>query len=221
MTLGLARSLLSVSAMQSPKRSQPSFHAPLKAKVTFKTLNPNNLLNGRSVTRPANAPPVAARTSAQAVAPVTAARPRARTAPKPSSAGVDLPGDDQRPTDAVGDLFRELVFEFGTKARVTPRVAEVANSNAAVARAGQHELRGLYALRLVEKIDSFMRSESPAIEIPLNNALAARVDVERVGRWALAVTVVGHHGPPSPEVVTRIRDEMEAHGLKIAALCVA
>ena len=108
--------------------------------------------------------------------------------------------------------------------------AEVANSNVAdepAGRAGaraaatQNTLRAHYALRLTKQICAFVKSERPTAKMTLNNALAAKVEIERVGPNEVALTVVGHHGPPSPESVTRIREEMASRGLRIAVLAVA
>ena len=82
------------------------------------------------------------------------------------------------------------------------------------------EVRSLHALRLIAKIDGFIRTQRPTLSLTLNDSLAVRVDIERVGPGEVALRLVGRDGPPSPEAVTRIREEMEAKGLKIAVLAV-
>lgn len=137
--------------------------------------------------------------------------------------------DERLRTPVARHLLRELVSEFNhpTLERFNQ---EVANSNVAHEHTGpagaraaatENNLRALYALRLSTQIGAFVKSERPAAEVTLNNTLAAKVEIERVGPNEVALTLVGHHGPPSPEAVTRIREELESRGLRIAVLAVA
>lgn len=77
------------------------------------------------------------------------------------------------------------------------------------------------AVELIEKIDTFMKSQRPALAITLEGSLGARVEIERLGPKEVAVRVVGKNGPPSAEDIGRIRDEIRARGLKVGALSVA
>lgn len=84
------------------------------------------------------------------------------------------------------------------------------------------ETKAAQAAALIEKIEVFVKSnQRPALALTLNNSLGARVEIERIGPGEVALKLVGHHGPPSPEAVSRIRDEMTARGLRVAALSVA
>jgi hypothetical protein len=77
------------------------------------------------------------------------------------------------------------------------------------------------AVELIEKIETFMQSQRPALAISLEGSLGARVEIERLGPKEVAVRVVGKNGPPSAEDIGRIRDEIRARGLKVGALSVA
>jgi hypothetical protein len=86
----------------------------------------------------------------------------------------------------------------------------------------QHLERSAAAVALIEKIQVFVRhGQRPVLALTLNNALAARVEIERLGPGRVAVRMVGHRGPPSPEAVSRVRDELLARGLKVGAISVA
>lgn len=77
------------------------------------------------------------------------------------------------------------------------------------------------ATALIEKIELFVRSQRPGLALTLNNSLGARVEIERIGPKEIALKLVGHHGPPTADAVSRIRDELRARGLKVGALSVA
>ena len=82
--------------------------------------------------------------------------------------------------------------------------------------------RAAQAVALIEKIEVFVKStQRPALELTLNNSLGARVEIERLGPGEVALKLVGKRGPPPPEAVSRIRDELAARGLKVAAMSVA
>jgi hypothetical protein len=77
------------------------------------------------------------------------------------------------------------------------------------------------AVELIEKIETFMRTQRPGLAITLEGSLGARVEIERLGPKEVAVRLVGKNGPPSAEAIGRIRDEIRARGLKVGALSVA
>jgi hypothetical protein len=83
------------------------------------------------------------------------------------------------------------------------------------------EVRAAQAAALIERIDTFVRGQRPALALTLNNSLGARVELEKLGPGRIALRLVGQSGPPSPDTVNRIREELEARGLKIGALSVA
>lgn len=82
-------------------------------------------------------------------------------------------------------------------------------------------IRALQALALVERIEVFMKEQRPTLALTLNNALACTVELERLAPGTVAVTLKGKQGPPSPEMVSRLRDELRDRGLKLGALSVA
>jgi hypothetical protein len=82
--------------------------------------------------------------------------------------------------------------------------------------------RAAQAVALIEKIEVFVKqAQRPALELTLNNSLGAKVEIERMGPGEVAVKLVGTRGPPSPDAVSRIRDELLARGLKVSSMSVA
>jgi Insertion element 4 transposase N-terminal len=65
------------------------------------------------------------------------------------------------------------------------------------------------------------RRRLPAEQGGLAGGLGARVEIERLGPKEVAVKVQGRRGPPSPEEVTQIRQEIRAKGLRLSALLVS
>lgn len=83
------------------------------------------------------------------------------------------------------------------------------------------ETKAAQAVALIEKIERFVKSQRPGLAITLNNSLGAHVEIERIGPKQIALKLVGKNGPPSPEAVSRIREELNARGLKVGALSIA
>ncbi len=83
------------------------------------------------------------------------------------------------------------------------------------------EVRAAQAVALIERIDTFVKSQRPALALTLNNSLGARVEIEKLGPGRIALRLVGQNGPPSAESVSRIREELRARGLHVGALSVA
>ncbi|MCA3013560.1 MAG: hypothetical protein INH41_14350 [Myxococcaceae bacterium] len=81
--------------------------------------------------------------------------------------------------------------------------------------------RTAQAVALIERIETFVRSARPALALTLHQSLGARVEVEKLGPGRVALRLVGHSGPPSPETVNRLRDELRSRGLEVGALSVA
>ncbi|MEW6433099.1 MAG: hypothetical protein AB1730_16470 [Myxococcota bacterium] len=81
--------------------------------------------------------------------------------------------------------------------------------------------RAEQAVALIERIETFVRSSRPALALTLNNSLGARVEIERLGPGRIALKLIGRQGPPSPDAVSRIREELRARGLQVGALSVA
>lgn len=84
-----------------------------------------------------------------------------------------------------------------------------------------NETKAAQAVALIEKIETFVRSQRPGLALTLNNSLGAHVEIERIGPKEIALKLVGHRGPPTAEAVSRIREELRARGLKVGALSVA
>lgn len=83
------------------------------------------------------------------------------------------------------------------------------------------ETKAAQAVALIEKIERFVKSQRPGLAITLNNSLGAHVEIERIGPKQIALKLVGKNGPPSAEAVSRIREELQARGLKVGALSIA
>jgi hypothetical protein len=138
-------------------------------------------------------------------------------------------------------ICKELVIEFSTDAKLkvanqdlplpppTPNLPATAPAAqlAAIAppsggRAEAPSVKAAAAVELIEKIETFIKdSRTPAIALTLNNSLGAKVEIERIGPREVALRVVGRNGPPRAEDISRIREEMQARGLKVGALSVA
>ncbi len=147
--------------------------------------------------------------------------------------GQQANGDQAQRVDrrVLGLILQELEAAFD---RDPPRVERAANTEgkpvpfrseappslpppppaAPPARAEQ-------AMALIERIETFVRSSRPALAVTLNNSLGARVEIERLGPGRIAIKLVGQRGPPSADTVSRIREELRARGLSVAALSVA
>ncbi|HEY8210170.1 MAG TPA: hypothetical protein VIG99_21945 [Myxococcaceae bacterium] len=74
------------------------------------------------------------------------------------------------------------------------------------------------ALQLVERIQVFLRSGRPQLELSVGGQLEAQVLLERTGPREVAVTVRGRNGPPPAQELARVREEMQRRGLKVSAL---
>jgi hypothetical protein len=73
-------------------------------------------------------------------------------------------------------------------------------------------------LELIEKIELFVHAQRPALRMSLGAPLSAMVEVERTGPREVALRIEGRHGPLAQEDLTRIREAMEARGLRLRAL---
>lgn len=80
--------------------------------------------------------------------------------------------------------------------------------------------RARAALELARRIEVFLGSSGPALELPLTDVLGASVHIERIGPGEVALTLRGDKGPPRAESVGRIREALRARGIKIGALTV-
>ncbi|NNC03824.1 hypothetical protein HJC10_13325 [Corallococcus exiguus] len=73
-------------------------------------------------------------------------------------------------------------------------------------------------LALIEKIEVFVKSQRPALGLSLRGSLEATVEVERTGPREVALRIQGRHGPVPTEDVARLRDALEARGLRLSVL---
>ncbi|ADO72811.1 conserved uncharacterized protein [Stigmatella aurantiaca DW4/3-1] len=73
-------------------------------------------------------------------------------------------------------------------------------------------------LELIEKIEIFVKSQRPALRMSLGEPLAATVEVDRTGPREVALRIQGRQGPLAEEHVARIREALEARGLRLRAL---
>lgn len=118
-----------------------------------------------------------------------------------------------RPQAANSDRPVPAPVPSQPQATVTPITQASAKQEAA--------LKAASAVQLIEKIEAFVKSQRPGIALTLDGSLGARVEIERLGPKEVALRVVGKNGPPAPEDIGRIREEMRARGLKVGALSVA
>ncbi len=86
--------------------------------------------------------------------------------------------------------------------------------------AANGEARAQAAVALVERIELFVKSQRPALALTVGGGIDARVEVERTGPNEVALRLTGRKGPPSPEDVARIGEELRARGLKVSRLAV-
>lgn len=76
------------------------------------------------------------------------------------------------------------------------------------------------AAALVERIETFVKSNRPALAVSLSGAINARVEVERTGPGEVSLRVQGTKGPPHAEDLARIREAIRERGLKLTSLSV-
>ncbi len=74
------------------------------------------------------------------------------------------------------------------------------------------------ALELIERIEVFVKSQRPALSLSLRGPLEATVEVERTGPREVALRIQGRHGPLPSEELSRLRDALEARGLRLHSL---
>jgi hypothetical protein len=99
------------------------------------------------------------------------------------------------------------------EARLTVSTSSTASTEAPGA---QVQVRA--AMELIEKIELFVRSQRPALRLSLGGALAATVEVERTGPREVSLRIQGRDGPLAQQELTRIREGLEARGLRLRSL---
>jgi hypothetical protein len=115
----------------------------------------------------------------------------------------------------------EPITERATISELTTQPAPALNATKPQTMPDTEATRATQAVALIERIETFVKSQRPALALTLNNSLGAHVEIERIGPREVALKLVGHRGPPSADTVSRIRDELRARGIKVGALSVA
>ncbi|MDX2011849.1 MAG: hypothetical protein SFW67_16770 [Myxococcaceae bacterium] len=150
--------------------------------------------------------------------------------------------EHQTATRVIDLIVKELVSEFEPKAssklgnplqpvtapdvpfplegRATLTATAAPSASSAPSMSATPEAKAAQAVALIERIETFVKSTRPALAMTLNNSLGARVEIEKLGPGRIALKLVGQNGPPTPETVSRIRDELRARGLEVGALSV-
>lgn len=131
--------------------------------------------------------------------------PRASTAPSSSigtepSAAPPEPHRSSKALEGIGIEGRSCATGGATRSEAPP-----------TSRADS-------ALEVIERIEVFVKSQRPALSLSVRGTLDATVEVERTGPREVRLHIQGHHGPVPTEQVTRLRDALEARGLKLHSL---
>jgi hypothetical protein len=80
------------------------------------------------------------------------------------------------------------------------------------------QLKVQATLQLIERIELFVQSQRPALRMSLGSPLSATVEVERTAHREVALRIQGRQGPLALEDLARIRDALEARGLRLRSL---
>jgi hypothetical protein len=80
------------------------------------------------------------------------------------------------------------------------------------------QLKVQATLQLIERIELFVQSQRPALRMSLGSPLSATVEVERTAPREVALRIQGRQGPLAQEDLARIRDALEARGLRLRSL---
>ncbi|GEN09367.1 hypothetical protein SAMN05443572_10918 [Myxococcus fulvus] len=73
-------------------------------------------------------------------------------------------------------------------------------------------------LEVIERIEVLVKSQRPALSLSVRGSLHATVEVERTGPREVALRIQGHQGPVPDTELTRLRDALEARGLRLRSL---
>jgi hypothetical protein len=99
-----------------------------------------------------------------------------------------------------------------------PRAASGSLGAAPPQPATSPEARVQSTLELIERIELFVRSQRPGLSLRLGGALEATVEVERTGPREVALRVQGHRGPLPAGELARMRQALQARGLRLSTL---
>ncbi|HZI13178.1 MAG TPA: hypothetical protein VE153_22545 [Myxococcus sp.] len=130
------------------------------------------------------------------------------------------PVSEPRPGAGSPDLGRNPAGTEPSSAE--PRVTAEALTGGTGASGAQGEpapaSRAEAALELIERIEVFVKSQRPALSLSLRGTLDATVELERTGPREVALRLQGRKGPVPVEELARLRDALEARGLRLSAL---
>lgn len=99
-----------------------------------------------------------------------------------------------------------------------PRVGGASPGATAPPEAPDAQLKAQAAVELIERIEVFVKSQRPALKMSLGGSLDATVEVERTGPREVALRIQGRRGPVPGEELSRIREALEAKGLRLRTL---
>jgi hypothetical protein len=94
----------------------------------------------------------------------------------------------------------------------------VSPASLAAADSLSQRLKVQATLHLIEKIELFVQLQRPALRMSVGWPLPATVEVERTAPREVALRIQGKHGPLAHEDLARIRDALEARGLRLRSL---
>jgi len=133
-----------------------------------------------------------------------------RTEPPPSLASRAAPPS---PEHSRGPAPTEGIPPSGTEPRPAVHSAGMPPPDSV-----DPQLKVQATLQLIERIELFVQSQRPALRMSLGSPLSATVEVERTAPREVALRIQGHQGPLAQEDLARIRDALEARGLRLRSL---
>lgn len=131
-----------------------------------------------------------------------------RTAPSQSSALPAPPPPESSRAPAPREGFSSM----------SEALLSVSQGNLSPAEAPDPQLRAEATLQFIKKIELFVQSQRPALRLSLGEPLSATVQVERTGPREVALRIEGRQGPLAQEDLARIREGLEARGLRLRSL---
>jgi hypothetical protein len=146
------------------------------------------------------------------------------TAQRGESIGEGSQRVDGRVMDLIVRELSEALLhpEPRPRAKTEPEFLAIAGptSPPSPGDASTPERRAESVIELIDRIDVMMKSQRPKLALTLNNAFAARVEVEKVGPGQVALTIQGWNGPPSVGELARIRESIRQRGLQLISLSI-
>jgi hypothetical protein len=131
--------------------------------------------------------------------------------------GESLPFLPSRATPVPPEPSRGPALTEGLAAAGEPRPA-IHLAGMASPEAPDTQAKVQATLQLIEKIELLVQSQRPALRMSLGAPLSAMVEVERTAPREVALRIQGRLGPLAQEDLARIRDALEARGLRLRSL---